>query len=184
MQIGMKLKILRPDVSKYTWWTISTVLIRASNAVTSPEALSHLTTICELLKSARKQTVLDQRDPQSIDEGKGKGKGRQSIPLLYSSIHEFHLVARYLQLHLHQVSMFIPSDEELLAEAKQEMLDHFGGPEGEVWCEKSLGAEIWRRETEVEFGSFEGGEWMRAWERLKIAVEGGYVVYFIVRAVL
>lgn len=151
----------------------------SSNALTDPSTVARLTITAGHINVGRQQNAIARKDPEAIDEGRGKGKGKQSIPLLYSSIHEFHLVARYLQLKIQVASISAPLNEHALKAAKEEMLGHFNGPEGDIWCEKSLGAEIWRRETELEYGSLSGGDWMRAWERLKLAVDAGFVIPFL-----
>lgn len=116
--------------------------------------------------------------------------------LEFDSAHEYFLITRFLELRALRdeakaaaasidtvtvsststssqlvLPSIAPSDSSLTP--RQALLAHFASKEGDKWCAGGLGLEIWRRETELRFGSLEGGEWIRSWDRLSKALEDG-----------
>jgi len=57
--------------------------------------------------------------------------------------------------------------------AQAALLAHFESSEGQKWCARGLGPEIWRRETELRYGTVTGREWAKSWDRLKASLEKG-----------
>jgi len=104
----------------------------------------------------------------------------------YKSSDEFHIASRLLELRAqlsrsksdssHSEIPKFPSlsTTESTRTPSQRLLDHFASKEGEKWCERNLGFELWRRESELRFGSNEGGEWKRSWDRLKVQLDKGW----------
>lgn len=103
----------------------------------------------------------------------------------YKSSDEFHIASRLLEFRA-QLSSSKPdstnstppkfpslSTSDSSRTPQERLLDHFASEEGEKWCERNLGFELWRREVELRFGSNEGGEWRRSWDRLKLQLEKG-----------
>lgn len=105
----------------------------------------------------------------------------------YKTSDEFHIVSRLLELRAQLASSqptpsssatpkfpSLPSSETPRTPSTA-LLDHFASTQGDMWCKSNLGFELWRRETELRFGSTEGGEWKRSWNRLKATLESGFV---------
>lgn len=131
------------------------------------------------------------------------GTPRAPEPLEYDSSHEFHLVTRFLELRVVQANaklaaaagedagavvaakaaaalpapaqVVLPSLEpsDVPLSLRRTLLAHFASREADRWCKQGLGLEIWRRESELKYGSVEGGEWQAAWDRLRKSLEGG-----------
>lgn len=137
-------------------------------------------------KGKGKATALDSPSDSPIIE--------QSIPSIqFENAHEFHLITRFLELrvlnaeakeststskplNLPQQSLILPSiitNPELPQTLKEVLLAHFSSQEGDRWCERSLGLEIWRRECELKYGSLEGNDWKKSWERLEKSLQKG-----------
>lgn len=116
--------------------------------------------------------------------------------LEFDSAHEYFLITRFLELRALRDEAKVPpaSTDRIIASytstssqlalpsiapsnfsltPRRALLAHFASKEGDKWCAGGLGLEIWRRETELRFGSIEGGEWIRSWERLSKALEDG-----------
>ncbi|ORY72573.1 actin cytoskeleton organization protein [Leucosporidium creatinivorum] len=120
--------------------------------------------------------------------------------LEFDSAHEYFLITRFLELRAlrHEAkaaSATAPANADSVAVSststtsqlvlpsitpssasltpRQAFLAHFASKEGDKWCAGGLGLEIWRRETELRFGSIEGGEWVKSWERLSKSLEDG-----------
>jgi len=107
----------------------------------------------------------------------------------YKSSDEFHIASRLLEFRA-QLSSSKPdstnstppkfpslSTSDSSRTPQERLLDHFASEEGEKWCERNLGFELWRREVELRFGSNEGGEWRRSWDRLKLQLEKGWGLF-------
>ncbi|GAA5990947.1 hypothetical protein JCM5350_008289 [Sporobolomyces pararoseus] len=103
----------------------------------------------------------------------------------YKTSDEFHIVSRLLELRAQLASSqptpsssatpkfpSLPSSETPRTPSTA-LLDHFASSQGDTWCKSNLGFELWRRETELRFGSTKGGEWKRSWNRLKATLESG-----------
>jgi N-terminal acetyltransferase B complex non-catalytic subunit len=103
----------------------------------------------------------------------------------YKTSDEFHIVTRLLELRaLLSNSSSTPSTStsstfpslrpsESPRSPSPALLEHFASSEGNKWCESNLGFDLWRRETELQFGTVEGGEWENSWKRLKGILEAG-----------
>lgn len=115
-------------------------------------------------------------------------------PIQFESASEFHLVTRFLELRVLYAESLAAShpSKALIApktqiqlpsltpsipprSAREDLMLHFKSSEGDRWCERSLGFEIWRRECELRHGSLQGGEWLRSWERLQGSLQKGSV---------
>lgn len=57
---------------------------------------------------------------------------------------------------------------------QQTLLAHFSSAEGERWCSRSVGLELWRREVELKYGGWGKGE-----ERLRRFLLDGFVFVFL-----
>jgi hypothetical protein len=116
--------------------------------------------------------------------------------LEFDSAHEYFLITRFLELRALRAEAkaasavadsvavsststtsqlvlpsIAPSDSSLTP--RQDLIAHFASKEGDKWCAGGLGLEIWRRETELRFGSIEGDEWLRSRKRLSKVLEDG-----------
>ncbi|GAA5951742.1 hypothetical protein JCM3765_003103 [Sporobolomyces pararoseus] len=103
----------------------------------------------------------------------------------YKISDEFHIVSRLLELRAQLASSQpTPSPSatstfpslpfsETPRTPSVALLEHFASAHGDKWCESNLGFELWRRETELRFGSNKGGEWKRSWDRLRMTLEAG-----------
>ncbi|GAA5911076.1 uncharacterized protein JCM6883_004262 [Sporobolomyces salmoneus] len=143
----------------YTLWSIMTVILQIRD-------LRHPQTDLLLSLAERQATKYF----ESHDE--------------YKTADEFHVVSRLLELRAQLATSFsaspfrspvfpsLPSSESPRS-TKRALLEHFASAEGEKWCQSNLGFELWRRETELRFGSVEQGEWRASWERLKRTLESG-----------
>lgn len=118
-------------------------------------------------------------------------------PMQFESAPEFHLITRFLELRvLYAESLILSDPSKALTvpktqiqipsldpsitprSAREDLMLHFKSSEGDRWCERSLGFEIWRRECELKHGSLEGGEWLRSRQRLQDSLKNGSVRNF------
>ncbi|GAA6024099.1 hypothetical protein JCM11491_005993 [Sporobolomyces phaffii] len=105
----------------------------------------------------------------------------------YKNSDEFHIVTRLLELRAH-VAIASPTPSSSSSPAPifpslppadtprtphGALLEHWSSAQGDKWCESNLGFELWRRESELRFGSPDGGEWKSSWDRLQRALEAG-----------
>lgn len=122
--------------------------------------------------------------------------------ICFENAHEFHLITRFLELRvlnadakeaaaststsavvskpftLPPQALVLPSivtNTDTPMSPKQVLLAHFSSQEGNRWCERGLGLEIWRKECELKHGSLEGGDWQNSWDRLEASLKRGYV---------
>lgn len=153
--------------TKYAWWSITTSLLLASELKEDSNPgliLSIAERTLELCENGRK--------------GDQKGKGKENEGLRFQSIETFHLVARMLELRVltqDQSKVNIITKAETNDSPTRLFLQHFSSGEGKTWCERGLGLEIWRRESELQYGSLKGGEWNESWNRLRQSLEAGCV---------
>lgn len=94
-----------------------------------------------------------------------------------TSSDDFYIKSRLLQLRAE-----MSNDDETAAPKK--LLEHFSSSttrEGDDWCDKNLGFELWRREVELKHGTVERGEWKRSWDRMKQSLVQKRSVFFFLR---
>lgn len=139
------------------------------------------------------------RDVSGSDSPPTTESPKSPEALEFGSAHEFYLVTRFLELRVLQAdvnaaaqaatttvalapkvspAVTIPSLPAGAAPMtlRHTLLAHFTSPDANKWCERGLGLELWRRETELKYGSVEGGEWLASWNRLRQSLEQGCVL--------
>ncbi|BGP54000.1 mitochondrial distribution and morphology [Rhodotorula sphaerocarpa] len=164
---------------RYLWWSILTTILQIRD-------LSHPQGPL-LLSLAERQLAAHYANEDT------EAKPEQG----YVTANEFHLVTRILELRAQYAAaaattaagansstgpnasattstLVLPTLSTLPSgeprSPARALLDHLASPEADRRCDENLGFELWRREVELEYGSAQGGEWKRLWERLARAV--------------
>ncbi|GAA5933016.1 MDM20/NAA25 family protein [Sporobolomyces koalae] len=114
----------------------------------------------------------------------------------YKTADEFHVATRLLELRAQfspSPSTYSPPRLPSVSTAtnaslnlRSVLLDHFVSSEGDKWCERNLGFELWSREATLRFGGIERGEWQTLWQRLERKLEAGdtnwHTMLYLIRA--
>lgn len=185
-QVSLKMhKTLKDD--KFMWWSLQTVVLLVADPKTDNADL--------LLSIAERQ--LSAHYVAKYAEARATADDAAAGAIEFGNTNEFHLATRVVELRaarertkaagadasaqagaLAAAAVVLPSLPPRAAgaaplSAQETLLAHFASGEGQKWCERGLGPEIWRRETELRYGTVEGGEWVKSWERLKAGLEKG-----------
>ncbi|BGP30008.1 mitochondrial distribution and morphology [Rhodotorula toruloides] len=181
---------------RYFWWSVMSTILQVRD-------LSHpqgelLLALVERQLSTCFSTTSNASAADSAEEKRTSAS--------YASADEFHVVTRFLELRAQYAALktdssttsyfatspalilpSLPSSDTALSPAKS-LLAHFSSAEADKWCEQDLGLDLWRREAELAYGSVDGGEWKKLWERLKAALEKGdvnwHTMLYLIRAAL
>ncbi|GEM09601.1 actin cytoskeleton organization protein [Rhodotorula toruloides] len=179
---------------RYFWWSIMSTILQVRDLANSQGEL--------LLSLVERQ--LSHRFSSSSTET----PAQKPLSASYASVDEIHVITRFLELRA-QYAAFkadspstsistsssspalilpsLPPSDAPISPAKA-LLAHFSSAEADKWCEQNLGLDLWRREVVLAYGSVEGGEWKKSWERLKAALEKGdinwHTMLYLIRAAL
>ncbi|KWU46443.1 actin cytoskeleton organization protein [Rhodotorula sp. JG-1b] len=169
-QISMKMA-KQFKVDRYMWWSILTTILLLRD-LTHPQASL-------LLSLAERQLVAHYTT------------GRKEPATAYETADEFHLITRLLELRAQYAAAAatatvassatpststlvlpsLPTSPDQPRTAARALLDHLASSEADKRCAENLGFELWRREIELEYGSVQGGEWKRLWDRLALGLK-------------
>ena len=158
-------------VDRYMWWSILTTILLLRD-LTHPQASL-------LLSLAERQLVAHYTT------------GRKEPATAYETANEFHLITRLLELRAQYAAAAatatvassatpststlvlpsLPTSPDQPRTAARALLDHLASSEADKRCAENLGFELWRREIELEYGSVQGGEWKRLWDRLALGLK-------------
>ncbi|GAA5898998.1 hypothetical protein JCM5296_006982 [Sporobolomyces johnsonii] len=171
-QISMRMSKSFQD-ERYLWWSIMSIVLQIRD-LSNPQA--------ELLLSlAERQLATHFAKASTSDSSK-------TTPSLEYTSHEFHVVTRFLELRAQYAaakpstpspsspkSLVLPSllPADSPRNPQQALLVHLSSTEGDKWCERNLGFELWRREAELRYGTVDSGEWKQLWQRLETTLEKG-----------
>ncbi|GAA5970754.1 hypothetical protein JCM21900_002379 [Sporobolomyces salmonicolor] len=186
-QISMRMSKTFQD-ERYLWWSIMSIVLQIRD-LSNPQA-ELLLSLAErqLTTHFAKSSTSDSNDSLTFSE--------------YASPHEFHVVTRLLELRAQYTaampstsssssspsSLVLPSlpPSDSPRTPQQALLAHLSSTEGDKWCERNLGFELWRREAELRYGTVDGGEWKHLWQRLEMTLEKGdtnwHTMLYLVRS--
>ena len=155
-------------VDRYMWWSVLTTILLLRDLAHPQASL--------LLSLAERQLVAHYNTA---------GSGKQPATA-YETANEFHLITRLLELRAQYAASSssatpantsnlvlpsLPASPDQPRTAARALLDHLASPEADKRCAENLGFELWRREIELEYGSVQGGEWKRLWDRLALGLK-------------
>ena len=153
-------------VDRYMWWSVLTTILLLRDLAHPQASL--------LLSLAERQLVAHYTT------------GRKEPATAYESANDFHLITRLLELRAQYAAASssatpantsnlvlpsLPASPDQPRTAARALLDHLASPEADKRCAENLGFELWRREIELEYGSVQGGEWKRLWDRLVLGLK-------------
>ncbi|TKA54938.1 hypothetical protein B0A53_02411 [Rhodotorula sp. CCFEE 5036] len=164
-QLSMKMA-KQFKVDRYMWWSVLTTILLLRDLAHPQASL--------LLSLAERQLVAHYTT------------GRKEPATAYESANDFHLITRLLELRAQYAAASssatpantsnlvlpsLPASPDQPRTAARALLDHLASPEADKRCAENLGFELWRREIELEYGSVQGGEWKRLWDRLVLGLK-------------
>ena len=153
-------------VDRYMWWSVLTTILLLRDLAHPQASL--------LLSLAERQLVAHYTT------------GRKEPATAYESANDFHLITRLLELRAQYAAASssatpantsnlvlpsLPASPDQPRTAARALLEHLASPEADKRCAENLGFELWRREIELEYGSVQGGEWKRLWDRLVLGLK-------------